>query len=150
MNQPPALLPEPAPGRVVRCRNPACRRLLTDPRSRALGYGPDCAQAAGLIPPRAPAAPLPRPTPSGQPGPDLLALLPHGSDAMPTTTWIRNPSTCVEVAYDGDDVLVRDGRNPGGPALRFTAAEWAAFVDGVDAGEFTAVTTHLPAEEATP
>lgn len=45
-------------------------------------------------------------------------------------------STCVEVARDGADYLVRDSKNPGQAALRFTPAEWAAFVEGVLAGEF--------------
>lgn len=33
-------------------------------------------------------------------------------------------------------VVVRDSKNPAGPALRFTPAEWAAFVSGVKDGEF--------------
>jgi hypothetical protein len=31
---------------------------------------------------------------------------------------------------------VRDSQNPTGPALTFTAAEWAAFTAGVRADEF--------------
>lgn len=42
----------------VRCRNPLCRRWLRDPESVALGYGPDCAEARGLIPPRRPRWPV--------------------------------------------------------------------------------------------
>jgi hypothetical protein len=53
----------------------------------------------------------------------------------------REPSPCsttgrIEVAFDGGAVMVRDGRDPDGPALRFTGGEWAAFVAGVNAGEF--------------
>jgi hypothetical protein len=33
-------------------------------------------------------------------------------------------------------VNVRDSKNPTGPLLRFTADEWQAFLDGVQAGEF--------------
>ncbi|MGH2599998.1 MAG: DUF397 domain-containing protein, partial [Dehalococcoidia bacterium] len=33
-------------------------------------------------------------------------------------------------------VAVRDSKNPDGPALAFTHAEWAAFVGGVQDGEF--------------
>ena len=47
-------------------------------------------------------------------------------------------STCVEVAVGADEVAVRDSKDPGGPELRFTAAEWAAFTHGVRAGEFDA------------
>jgi len=45
---------------------------------------------------------------------------------------------CVEVAdlpADGGRA-VRDSKNPTGPALTFTATEWAAFTAGVRAGEF--------------
>lgn len=54
-------------------------------------------------------------------------------------TWQRSTfcadKSCVEVAKDGDTVLVGDGKDPG-PALSFTMGEWAAFVAGVKAGEF--------------
>jgi hypothetical protein len=44
---------------------------------------------------------------------------------------------CVEVAFLPDGTAyVRDSKDPGGPALRFTPAEWAAFTGGVRAGEF--------------
>ena len=33
-------------------------------------------------------------------------------------------------------ILVRDARDPGGPALVFTPGEWDAFVAGVRNGEF--------------
>ncbi|WP_327048120.1 DUF397 domain-containing protein [Microbispora sp. NBC_01189] len=33
-------------------------------------------------------------------------------------------------------IAVRDSKDPEGPALLFTPAEWAAFLDGVRAGEF--------------
>ncbi|WP_043615211.1 DUF397 domain-containing protein [Nonomuraea candida] len=43
---------------------------------------------------------------------------------------------CVEVALDRNWVAVRDSKDPSGPVLRFSAAEWNAFLSGVDAGEF--------------
>lgn len=43
---------------------------------------------------------------------------------------------CVEVGKTGDLVLMRDSKDPDGPVLRFTPAEWAAFMDGMKAGEF--------------
>lgn len=43
---------------------------------------------------------------------------------------------CVEVAHLTGGVGVRDSKNPTGPALVFTPAEWTAFVSGVRAGEF--------------
>lgn len=55
---------------------------------------------------------------------------------MKSTLSMHNGS-CVEVAGLGDDViLVRDSKNPRGGFLRFTPAEWDAFVGGVHLGEF--------------
>jgi Domain of unknown function (DUF397) len=45
-------------------------------------------------------------------------------------------STCVEVAIEAEVVAVRDAKDPDGPALRFTPAEWRAFLAGARAGEF--------------
>jgi len=44
---------------------------------------------------------------------------------------------CVEVAdLDHGDRAVRDSKNPSGPALTFTAAQWSAFTTGVRTGQF--------------
>lgn len=56
--------------------------------------------------------------------------------------WVKSTRSgangnCVEVAHlNGGEVAVRDSKNPDGPKLRFTAAEWAAFVGGAKDGEF--------------
>jgi hypothetical protein len=42
----------------------------------------------------------------------------------------------VEVAFVQEAIAVRDSKNPAGPALIFTAAEWDAFVGGAKDGEF--------------
>lgn len=48
-----------------------------------------------------------------------------------------NGGQCVEVAFDGDAVLVRDTKQQGrGPVLAFTRREWAAFLAGARDGEF--------------
>lgn len=45
--------------------------------------------------------------------------------------------SCVEVAEAGDGGrYLRDTKDRGRPAHYFTAAEWAAFVEGVKHGEF--------------
>ena len=50
--------------------------------------------------------------------------------------WVKSSfsfanGNCVEVAeLPGDSVGIRDSRDPGGPVLRFTRAEWAAFLGG--------------------
>jgi Domain of unknown function (DUF397) len=43
---------------------------------------------------------------------------------------------CVEVGFAGEFVLVRDTKNRTAGFLRFTIAEWVAFVAGVKDGEF--------------
>jgi hypothetical protein len=46
-------------------------------------------------------------------------------------------SSCVEVAdLGGGHRAVRDSKDPAGPALIVTTAEWSAFTAGVHAGEF--------------
>jgi Domain of unknown function (DUF397) len=60
-----------------------------------------------------------------------------------TAPWIKSSysgptgGNCVEVAFlSGGAVAVRSSRNPDGPALIFTRAEWDAFIDGARDGEF--------------
>ena len=60
-----------------------------------------------------------------------------------TTRWIKssksgtNGGNCVEVArLDDETIGVRDSKNPNGPVLRFSQAEWDAFLDGMAKREF--------------
>ncbi|PZS37873.1 MAG: DUF397 domain-containing protein [Pseudonocardiales bacterium] len=63
-------------------------------------------------------------------------------DTAPAITWHRSTYSntdgqCVEVAdLAAGGRAVRDSKDPTGPALRFTGAEWAAFTAGVRSGEF--------------
>lgn len=50
---------------------------------------------------------------------------------------------CVEVAFQDERVLVRDSRRPS-VILRFTHAEWRAFLDGAANGEFDRRNTDEP------
>lgn len=44
---------------------------------------------------------------------------------------------CVEVAFlPAGEVAMRNSRQPDGPALIFTRAEWDAFIGGARDGEF--------------
>ncbi|MFI0465453.1 DUF397 domain-containing protein [Saccharopolyspora sp. 5N102] len=36
--------------------------------------------------------------------------------------------SCVEVAFAGPAVAVRDSKDPGGPVLAFSASSWSAFL----------------------
>jgi len=47
-----------------------------------------------------------------------------------------NNGACVEVRRHGQEVQVRDSKDPTGPVLRFTREEWAAFLGGAKDGEF--------------
>ncbi|GAA2875150.1 hypothetical protein Acy02nite_36270 [Actinoplanes cyaneus] len=48
-----------------------------------------------------------------------------------------NGGDCVEVAGNLPGIVaLRDTKDPDGTVLVFTRAEWAAFIDGVRAGEF--------------
>jgi Domain of unknown function (DUF397) len=61
-----------------------------------------------------------------------------GSDPQ----WIKSSlsfsnGNCVEVAgLPGGEIGVRDSKDTKGPVLRFTPAEWHAFLGGVRKGEF--------------
>jgi hypothetical protein len=56
--------------------------------------------------------------------------------------WVKSRASasngnCVELAsLTGGGVAVRDSKDPHGPVLRYTAEEWAAFLDGAKSGEF--------------
>ncbi|NNH72546.1 DUF397 domain-containing protein [Nocardia uniformis] len=55
--------------------------------------------------------------------------------------WFKSSSSaggqeCVEVAFVTGGVGVRDSKDPSGPALIFSSAEWDTFTAGMRAGEF--------------
>ena len=43
---------------------------------------------------------------------------------------------CVEVARDGDQILVRDSKDPQAAPLKFTPQEWDHFLTGAREGDF--------------
>jgi uncharacterized protein DUF397 len=61
---------------------------------------------------------------------------------MQQDVWVKAKASdnsggnCVQVMNLAGDVAVRDSKDPEGPRLVFTAAEWLAFQDGMAAGEF--------------
>ncbi|WP_333744792.1 DUF397 domain-containing protein [Streptomyces ardesiacus] len=59
--------------------------------------------------------------------------------------WIKasrsdGVNECIEVAEVGENIAVRNSRDPQGPALVFTRGELSAFADGVRKGEFRHLT----------
>jgi hypothetical protein len=62
---------------------------------------------------------------------------------LPPVAWQKsqrsNPSgNCVELAMlpGGEEIAMRNSRDPDGPALIYTSAEIAAFVQGAKEGDF--------------
>lgn len=61
---------------------------------------------------------------------------------MSNTPWVKasrsnDEGSCVEQRRNGDMIEVRDTKDNGaGPTLRFTPAEFAAWLDGARKGEF--------------
>jgi hypothetical protein len=59
--------------------------------------------------------------------------------------WIKSSrsfsnSNCVQAArLPGGQIGVRDSKDPDGPVLRFTPAEWDAFLAGARHGEFDSI-----------
>jgi hypothetical protein len=47
-----------------------------------------------------------------------------------------NGGACVRVAATDGTVLIGDTKDPQGPVLSYTAAEWRAFVEGIRQGDF--------------
>jgi hypothetical protein len=63
---------------------------------------------------------------------------------MTSTPWIRagdgDGDRWVEMRRHEGFVEVRDGKDPDATVLRFTSAEWAAWLDGAKKGEFDHLT----------
>lgn len=65
-------------------------------------------------------------------------------DSLSTLAWYKaarstSNGACVEIAPADGMIAVRDSKDPTGPVLRYTQAEWAAFLDGAKKGEFDSV-----------
>ena len=53
------------------------------------------------------------------------------------STFTANSGQCIEIAeLPGGAIALRDSKSPHREPLRFTSGEWAAFLNGVHAGEF--------------
>nr|WP_280295008.1 DUF397 domain-containing protein [Nocardia abscessus] len=65
-----------------------------------------------------------------------------GDHDVSSAKWFKSSRSsgkdaCVEVAHlDAGMVGVRDSKDPTGPALVFTPAEWDVFTAGIQQGEF--------------
>jgi hypothetical protein len=52
----------------------------------------------------------------------------------------NDQGSCVELRRSNDVIEVRDTKDRSGPVLRFTSAEFAAWLDGAAKGEFDHLT----------
>lgn len=48
---------------------------------------------------------------------------------------VEGNNNCVEIAFDDDDVRMRDSKDPRGAILTFDKAAWTSFVEAIKAGE---------------
>jgi Domain of unknown function (DUF397) len=44
--------------------------------------------------------------------------------------------SCVRIAQKGDMVLIGDSKDPEGPVLAYSTAEWRTFAEGLKQGDF--------------
>ena len=56
-------------------------------------------------------------------------------------TWFKaqrstHNGQCVEIASAADRIVIRDSKDPDGPILVYTSAEFSAFLEGARNGEF--------------
>jgi hypothetical protein len=60
--------------------------------------------------------------------------------AQPSGPWVRSSfcadQLCVEVATAGEEVIMRDGKRPDQPYLRFSREDWRGFLHAVAAGDY--------------
>lgn len=52
------------------------------------------------------------------------------------TSTRSQDTNCVEVAYSGGAVLIRDTKDRAAAMVSVAPEDWRAFVDGIKAGEF--------------
>jgi predicted secreted Zn-dependent protease len=64
----------------------------------------------------------------------------HAQEAHISLTWRSalscNGGGCVKVAVSGQTVFIGDTKEPSGPVLSYTPAEWRDFVFGIKNGDF--------------
>lgn len=62
------------------------------------------------------------------------------SSTLSPSDWFKSSfcqtSACLEARREGDFIAIRNSQRPA-DVVRYTLEEWAAFTDGVRAGEFS-------------
>jgi hypothetical protein len=67
------------------------------------------------------------------------AWVSHG-DITWRTALSCNGGTCIKVAASGESILIADSKEPDGPILTYTPAEWREFLAGAKNGDFDDLT----------
>jgi hypothetical protein len=67
-------------------------------------------------------------------------MMPFGANSADELSWRVasrcDAGTCVRIAQNGDVVLIGDSKNPDGPVLAYSRAEWRTFAEGIKQGDF--------------
>jgi hypothetical protein len=68
---------------------------------------------------------------------DQMSIDDNATAGLPwRTSSFCSSSTCVEVAFTEDSVVVRDSKNQQRQPLVYNKGEWRDFIAGVKSGEF--------------
>lgn len=67
-------------------------------------------------------------------------MVPSDASPLGELAWRVAPEcdggSCVRVAQKGEMVLIGDSKDPDGPVLAYTHAEWRTFTEGIKHGHF--------------
>jgi hypothetical protein len=63
------------------------------------------------------------------------AVSAQGEGRWRVSSYSASSASCVEVAGLGRQVGMRDSKDPDGPVLCFTRAQWRTFIDAVKRGD---------------
>ena len=66
-------------------------------------------------------------------------------ETHPTDEWVKAAASggggdCVEMRRHAGDVEIRDSKDPHGPVLQFSGAQFAAWLSGAASGEYRHLT----------
>jgi predicted secreted Zn-dependent protease len=50
-----------------------------------------------------------------------------------------NGGACIQVAAQGEQIVIGDSKNPKGPILTYSRTEWDAFANGLRQGDFDGI-----------
>ena len=67
---------------------------------------------------------------------DCVELAALGAARWRKSSYSNAEGNCVELAEAGTGIALRDSKNPEGPVLRFTTAEWMMLTAAVKTGRY--------------